>query len=224
MHAESANSFLDEKFEKELKTKSQFTVAIMPMQNMSVDSEVAYYFRQRAAEQLIASGYNIADLNKVDKALYDIGVQNSDQIQLLSFQKVTEIVKADAYIFGIIEQAQKQHALAYNSYVYTSSIKMQGKTGKVLWYALQERVAKRRFALDPINALLDIFLVQNGGDKKEAVYALTDKLLSTLPHGPVEVIISDSLFDQAEEVEIVVGDENINKSADGPKGKNVYVE
>ncbi len=206
-YANETNEFLDKVFAKELESKSQYTIAIMPMQNMSVDSEVAYHFRQRIAERLIASGYNIADLNTIDKALYDIGVQNSDQIQLLSFQKVAEIVKADAYIFGVIEQANKQHAIAYNSYVYTSSIKMQDKSGKLLWYALQERVAKRRFALDPINALLDIFLVQNGGDKKDAVYALTDKLLSSLPQGPVEVIISDSLFDQAEEVDIAVDKE-----------------
>ena len=102
---------------------------------------------------------------------------------------------------------------------------MQDKSGKLLWYALQERVAKRRFAIDPINALLDVFLVQNGGDKKDAVYALTDKLLSTLPKGPVEVIVSDPLFDQAEEVEIAVDDKSAKEgSADGQKGTTVYVE
>ncbi len=198
------NTFLDEQFKVDLESFSQFTIAIMPMQNMSVDPEVAYHFRQRVAERLTASGYNLADMTKIDNKLYEIGVQNADQIQLLSFQKVTELVKADAYIFGIIEQAKQQHAIAYNSYVYTSSIKMQDKQGKLLWSALQERVSKRRFALDPINALLDILLVKGGGDKKDAVYALADRLLQSLPDGPVTVTVSDPLFDQAEEVEVKV--------------------
>ncbi len=203
-HKGGDNTFLDEQFKTDLESFSQFTIAIMPMQNMSVDPEVAYHFRQRVAERLTASGYNLADMTKIDNKLYEIGVQNADQIQLLSFQKVTELVKADAYIFGIIEQAKQQHAIAYNSYVYTSSIKMQGKQGKLLWSALQERVVKRRFALDPINALLDIFLVKGGGDKKDAVYALADRLLQSLPNGPVIVNISDPLFDQAEEVNVKV--------------------
>ncbi len=203
-YAGEDNTFLDEQFKTDLESFSQFTIAIMPMQNMSVDPEVAYHFRQRVAERLTASGYNLADMTKIDNKLYEIGVQNADQIQLLSFQKVTELVKADAYIFGIIEQAKQQHALAYNSYVYTSSIKMQDKQGKLLWSALQERVVKRRFALDPINALLDIFLVKGGGDKKDAVYALADRLLQSLPDGPVTVTVSDPLFDQAEEVKVKV--------------------
>lgn len=202
------NVFLNGQFKTDLGTYSQFTIAVMPMQNMSVDSEVAYHFRQRVAERLIASGYNLADMSKIDNKLYEIGVQNSDQIQLLSFQKVTELVKADAYIFGIIEQAKQQHAIAYNSYVYTSSIKMQDKRGKLLWSALQERVVKRRFALDPINALLDIFLVKGGGNKEDAVYALADKLLQSLPNGPVTVTVSDPLFEQAEEINVKVVEKN----------------
>ena len=211
----NAQIFLDQDFKVDLNNRSQFTIAIMPMQNMSVDSEVAYHFRQRVAERLQASGYNLANMAKVDKSLYDLGVQNADQIRLLSFQQVTEQVKADAYIFGIIEQAKQQHAIAYNSYVYTSSLKMQDKTGKLLWSALQERVAKRRFALDPINAILDIFLVKSGGDKRDAIYALADKLLENLPQGPVEVTFTDPLFDQAEEVEATVSKTPDAKSADG---------
>lgn len=214
-YAGGDNTFLDEQFKVDLNSFSQFTIAIMPMQNMSVDPEVAYHFRQRVAERLTSLGYNLADMTKIDNKLYEIGVQNAGQIQLLSFQKVTELVKADAYIFGIIEQAKQQHAIAYNSYVYTSSIKMQGKQGKLLWSALQERVVKRRFALDPINALLDIFLIKGGGDKKDAVYALADKLLQSLPSGPVTVNISDPLFDQAEEVNVkVVENEDKGTSID----------
>ncbi len=192
--------FVDDDFKKTLKNSSQFTVAVFPMQNMSVDGDVAFYFRQRVIERLKAKGYNIADTRIIDEKLYELGVSNAEQIRLLQLQQVLDVAKADGYIFGIIEQAATQNALVYNSYVYTSSLKMQDKSGKLLWLALQERVAKRRFAIDPINAVLDVFLVKSGGDKREAVFSLADRLLTTFPKGPVNVSFSDPLLDQAKEV------------------------
>lgn len=194
--------YLSENFKKLINQNAQISIAVFPMQNMSVDGEVAYHFRQRVIEQLRAKGFNIVAPSRIDNMLYDMGVTNADQIRLVDLKKLLTAVKADGYVFGLIEQAVKQNAVAYNSYVYTSSLKMHGGNGDLYWSALQERVAKRRFAIDPINAILDVFLVESGGDKKDAVYALADRLLSRFPNGPVKVIISDSLLDQAKEVKV----------------------
>jgi len=98
----------------------------------------------------------------------------------------------------VVEQGAIQHGGVYNSYVFTCSLKLQDRQGNVLWSALQNRVAKRRLAIDPINMFLDIALTEGGGDMQEAVYALADKMLAQLPDGPVRVLTGqDSLLNLA---------------------------
>ena len=77
---------------------------------------------------------------------------------------------------------------------------MDSNQGDSLWYSLEQRVTKRRIAIDPINALLDIVLINKGGDAKDAVGALADRLLESLPNGPSQVVIGEDLLNMAEEI------------------------
>ena len=131
-----------------------------------------------------------------------MGVTHAGQLGLLAFEQLRSITSADGFLSGVVEQSAIQHAGVYNAYVYMCSVKLQDRQGKVVWASLQNRVAKRRFAIDPINALLDIALTEGGGDSREAVYALADQMLESLPEGPVEVIIGDPLLEMAVEVPV----------------------
>lgn len=194
---------VDPLFLKQLQKVSSYTVAILPMENLSVDPEVAYHFRQRIAERLRAKGYTIVNNEIINKKLYDLGVAHAGQLGLLPFAELRKITSADGFLSGVVEQSATQHAGVYNAYVYMCSVKLQNRAGEVIWASLQNRVAKRRFAIDPINALLDIALTEGGGgDSREAVYALADQMLSSLPKGPVQVVIGDSLLDMAVEISI----------------------
>jgi len=185
-----------------LKTSSQFTIAVMPMENISVEPEVAYHFRQRVITLLIAKGYTVTDSQWIDQALYKLGLTHAGQLRLLTMPQLSQAVKADGYLFGIVEEARTQNAGVYNAYVYKSSLKMNASTGEQLWFSLEQRVSKRRIAIDPINALLDIVLVDEGGDAKQAVNSLADRLMKPLPKGPATVLIGEDLLNMATEVEV----------------------
>ena len=191
----------DPAFLQKIASVSSYTVAILPMENLTVDPDIAFHFRTRITERLTAKGYTVVNNEILNKKLYDLGVSHAGQLGLLAFEQLRGISSADGFLSGVVEQSAIQHAGVYNSYVYMCSVKLQDRQGNVVWSSLQNRVAKRRFALDPINALLDIALTETGGDSREAVYALADQMLESLPEGPVQVITGDPLLEMAVEVE-----------------------
>lgn len=178
---------IDPLFLQTLKTASEFKVAVLPMENLTVEGDIAFHFRTRLAERLRQKGYSLIDAKLLDETLYTLGVGHAGQLKLLPFEELQKLTAADGFLSGVVEQGAVQHGGVYNSYVFACSLKLQDRQGNVLWSALQNRVAKRRLALDPINAMIDIALTEAGGDIQEAVYALADKMLAQLPDGPVRV-------------------------------------
>ncbi|MFH0782371.1 MAG: hypothetical protein V2B20_10540, partial [Pseudomonadota bacterium] len=171
---------------------------VLPMENLTAEGDIAFHFRTRLIERLKAKGFSVIDSTMVDAKLHELGVAHAGQLRLLSFEQLQNLTSADGFFSGIVEQGAVQHGGVYNGYVFTCSLKLQDRQGKVLWSALQNRVAKRRFAVDPINMFLDIALAEGGGDMQQAVYALADKMLAQLPDGPVRVVSGDqSLLDMA---------------------------
>jgi hypothetical protein len=187
-------------FLQALKAQPEFKVAVLPMENLTVEGDIAFHFRIRLQERLRAKGFSLIDSALIDDSLYKLGVAHAGQLKLLPFAELQKLTSADGFLSGVVEQGAVQHGGVYNSYVFTCSLKLQDRQGNVLWSALQNRVAKRRFAVDPINMFLDIALTEGGGDMQQAVYALADKMLAQLPDGPVRVVSGqDSLLDMAVE-------------------------
>ncbi len=195
--------FLAEDFAGLLEKHSTLTVAVLPMENFSVDPRVTLYLRQRIIQRLQAKGYSVLKQQSVDKELNSLGISHAGQLNEITFEELQANMSAEWFLSGVVEQAAIQNAGVYNAYVYTCSLKLQDTTGKVLWSALQGRVAKRRFALDPVNAFLDVFLIKEGGSADEAMKALADMLLSSLPDGPATMIAGDPLLEQAIEIQAV---------------------
>jgi len=196
--AEDVINSIDPGFQQELQKRSEYKIAILPMENLTVEGDIAYYFRMRLTERLRAKGFTVVNNNLVDEKLYQLGVSHAGQLRLLPFAELQTLTSADGFLSGVVEQGAVQHAGVYNSYVFTCSLKLQDREGRVIWSSLQNRVAKRRFAIDPINMFLDIALTEGGGNMQEAVYALADKMLGQMPDGPVQVVTGgDSLLDMA---------------------------
>ncbi len=197
-NAEDVINTVDPTFSTELKTRSEYKIAILPMENLTVEGDIAYHFRMRLTERLRAKGFTVVENKLVDEKLYQLGVTHAGQLRLLPFAELQDLTSADGFLSGVVEQGAVQHAGVYNSYVFTCSLKLQDRDGRVIWSALQNRVAKRRFAIDPINMFLDIALTEGGGDMQDAVYALADKMLEQMPDGPVQVISGgDNLLEMA---------------------------
>ncbi len=181
---------------------SNFTVAVLPMENMTVDPHVSHFFRQSLLHCLRGKGYTTVADSFLDEKLYRKGLSHAGQIRLLPFAELVELTSADAFLSGVVEQAAVQHAGVYNSYVYMCSLKLQDRSGKMLWSSLEKRVAKRRFAVDPINAFIDVLLTEAGADQEAAVQVLATQMLASLPLGPVKTVTSDSLLEMAEEIPV----------------------
>ena len=189
-------------FKARLGAASEYMVVVLPMQNLSLDGAVAEVFRQRVQERLRNLGYTVIDDELLDQQLSELGVTHAGQLSYISIEKLNQMVGADAYMYGMVEQAAKQNAVVYNAYSYSCSLQLHDRTGEVIWSAQQERIAKRRFSLDPINALLDPMLVGTKGQSEKAVQALADRLLSLFPQGPVKVQYQDPLLEQAVEIKV----------------------
>ncbi len=198
----NAAHFTDPEFLRVLDQASTYTIAVLPMESMVVhDPVVSKILRDRVMERLRAKGYITVDTRLLDDALRRLGVQHAGQLNRLTIKQLADITSADAFMSGAVEEAGPEHQIVANSYVYTCSLKLQDRSGKVLWYALQERVAKLRIALDPFNAILDAILVEEGGNEYDAVRAVADRMLSSFPPGPLKVEIGDPLLEQAEPIQ-----------------------
>lgn len=187
---------------KRLDAASDYRIVVMPMQNLSLNENVAVVFRQRIQEQLRNLGYSVVDDEILDRKLEELGVTHAGQLSYVSMEVLNKMVGADAYLYGVVEQAAKQHTIVYNAFAYSCSLQMHDRTGEIVWSAQQERIAKRRFSLDPFNALLDPMLVSKAGKIDKAAQALADRMLTQFPRGPVQVQYEDPLLDRAIEIEV----------------------
>ena len=201
--AEGAEVVLEPKFVHALARASDFRIAVLPVQNHTVDPDAAHYLRTELAARSQAKGFTLMSLEMVDESLNRLGISHAGQLQLLPFDQLRSALRADGVLSAVIEQAAVQHAGVFNSYVFTASVKLQNaRDGEVVWAVLTERVAKRRFALDPLNAAVDVLLVRRGADTQAAMAFLAEQVLNTLPDGPRAVTFGDPLLDRA--IEIVV--------------------
>jgi hypothetical protein len=199
----NATHFVAPDFQQRVQAHPVYTIAVLPMESMVVhDPVVSELFRDRVIEHLRARGYTVTDPGRIDAALHRLGVAHEGQLNRLSFAQLGEITAAQAFLSGAVEEAGPEHQVVANSYVYTCSLKLQDRRGDTLWHALQERVAKLRIAIDPFNMLLDAMLVEQGGNERQAIRAVADRLLASLPDGPVQVLFGDNLLDQARTIPI----------------------
>ena len=189
--------------EEHISNRPMLSVAVFPMNELwggVTDAAVAHHLRERVRQRLVDKGYSVIETKRIDESLEGIGVTHAEELSLVSLARLAEMVRADAFVFGQAEQAGKQHAAMYNSFVYRCSFKMESPAGHVLWYASEQQVAKRRFSVDPVNAFLDVALTQMTGDVQRASYALVDRLLESLPAGPIQVVLGDDLLSEAVEI------------------------
>lgn len=185
--------YVDEVFAKNISDSGMFKIAVLPMQNMTMYPNIAYYFRQHINDLLSMKGYSVISTNVIDNALKNVGIQKADHIRLLNFDKLAELTSADAILSGIIETANVQDAAIYSGYAFTASLKLQLRNGDVIWYNLSQRVAKRSLALDPFNIVFNTLVNQESDKHIKAIKAVAQKLIDDLPKGPSDVVVDDML-------------------------------
>jgi len=185
--------FLDSDFNATVTKRSMFKVAILPFYNQTPYPNIAYYMRKECKEQLQFKGYDVISFKVVDRKLKEMGLQKAEHLKYLKFNRLAKELNADALMFGIVENANVKDAGVYNGYLFGGSLKLQLKGGKVVWYSLSKRVAKRRWAVDPVNLVFNFLSNRDEDLSKDAIKAVAQRLLKSIPSTSKSVEIDDLL-------------------------------
>ena len=180
-----------------LAERSKVILAVLPVQNYTVDRDTSLGFRTSLTQRLRSSGYSTLDTNEVDQAVLNLGVQHPEQIALVSRQQLMDAVRADLAAVGAVRVSTTQSAAGYHAYAYWVDLSIVDRAGNVLWQD-EHRVTSRSFAADPLNMILDGMLYRwpEATRRGRAVDYLAQELLRGLPRGPVQMS-DDRLLDEA---------------------------
>jgi len=171
-------------------------IAVMPMENLSLEPELEKVLYQEVYARLSQKGYVRISVESVQAVMKEMGVQIAGQLSGISPKKLGGKLNSDALMMGRIDQSGTVHAGVYDALVVSCSLKLvHCETGKDLWMTEQWRTAHRQWQADPINLLLN-FAYHQKASRKDRVAFLVQEMLKTLPKGPVQVV-KDNLLDQA---------------------------
>jgi len=175
------------------------TIAVLPMDNLSLEPEVETFLYNEVYERLKAKGYVRISVESVLETMGKLGVQSPGQISAFSPQKLGTDLNCDAILRGGIEQSASQHGGVYDAIVVSCSLYLIScSNGELLWSCEQWRAAHRQWQLDPFNALINV-IAHEKGSRKDRTAWLVQEMLKTVPAGPVAVV-NDNLLEQAVEV------------------------
>lgn len=177
----------------EFEKHKPMTIAVLPMDNLSLEDGVEEALYQQVYQRLASRGYSKVSVNHVSTVMKNLGVTVPGLLGGLSSSQLGRELKADALLFGQIEQSASVHQALYDAVVVSCSLRLvDAQTGKTLWHAEQWRTAHRQWALDPVNMLLNTIGHANAS-REERIAFLVQEMLKTLPMGPVQLDTGDLL-------------------------------
>jgi hypothetical protein len=172
-------------------------IAVLPMDNLSLEPGVEEALYTAVYDRLAAKGYTKISADHVADVMKKLGVTVPGLLAGISVKRLGEELQADGLLFGQIEQSARINQVVYDAIVVSCSLKLvHVESGNTLWYAQQWRTAKRQWQLDPVNALLNTVMHSNAS-RGDRVNYLVQEMLKTLPEGPVERG-GDNLLDKAQ--------------------------
>ncbi len=174
-------------------------IAVLPMDNMSLEPGIETALFDEVYQRLTARGYSKIRVGKVRTVMGKLGVQTPGQLAGISLQRLGKKLNCDAVLRGQIDQSADIHSGVYDAVVVSCSLRLlHCETGQVLWQAEQWRTAHRQFQADPVNMLMNL-LMHKGASREKRIAYLVHEMLKTLPQGPVQVEY-DNLLEQAVEI------------------------
>ena len=177
------------------------TIAVLPMDNFSLEPNVEKALYKEVYDRLQAKGYMKVSVNKVQSVMNRLGIQTPGQIAGISPSRLGRELNCDAVLMGKVEQSASIHNGPYDAVVVSCSLKLlHCPSGTVLWQTEQWRTAHRQWAIDPINLFIN-FLSHENASREERVAFLAHEMLKTLPQGTIEVKTGD-LLQRATEIPV----------------------
>lgn len=176
------------------------TIAVLPMDNLSLEPTLESHLYNEVYQRLISKGYIRISVDVVRRKMGAMGIQTPGQLVGISPQRLKKELNCDAVLIGHIDQSGAVHAGLYDAVVVSCSLGlMDCVTGEILWRCEQWRTAHRQWSLDPLNALINT-MAHEDASRKDRISWLVQEMLKTLPAGPVRVV-GDDLLNQAVDIE-----------------------
>ncbi len=175
------------------------TIAVLPMDNFSLEEGGADMLRQQVYARLASKGYVKVAEQHVDQVMKRLGVTIPGLLAGISPTRLGQQLQADALLMGQIDQSARVNQVLFDAVVVSCSLRLiDARTGQTLWQAEQWRSAHRQWQIDPVNMLLNA--VAHSVDTRNGRIAhLVSGMLDSLPAGPVAVEQGD-LLKQATEI------------------------
>jgi len=174
-------------------------IAVLPMDNLSLDPDMETHLYNSVYSQLQTKGYRRVSVEKVRQVMKDMGIQTSGQLQGISMERLAATLNTDAVLMGQVDQSASIHKGVYDAIVVSCSLRLiDCKTKAVLWHSEQWRTAHRQWQADPFNALLNL-AAHSSLSKADRIAWLVQEMLKTLPAGKI-AIETDNLLNQAVEI------------------------
>jgi hypothetical protein len=169
------------------------TIAVLPMDNLSLEDGVEEALYQQVYQRLSSRGYAKVSVDHVSAVMKKLGVTVPGLLGGFSTIQLGRELHADALLLGQIEQSASVHQAVYDAVVVSCSLRLiDAQTGKTLWHAEQWRTAHRQWALDPFNMLLNTMGHANASREDRVAY-LVQEMLKTLPKGAIQIDTGDLL-------------------------------
>lgn len=175
-------------------------IAVLPMDNLSLEPHLEKALRQQVYDRITAKGYSKIRVAKVEQVMGQLGIQTPGQLAGISLKRLGKLLNCEAVLRGHIDQSAAIHDVVYDAVVVSCSLRLvHCKTGTVLWEAAQWRTAHRQWALDPFNMLINL-LAHAGASRDDRIAYLVHEMFKTLPQGPIK-IETDDLLNRATSIE-----------------------
>lgn len=165
------------------KDRTPRSIAVLPVQNETVDMDAPKIFRRKLFNVILHRGYVSPSISVIDSKLAEKGIREPGQLGSMAPQEMGEYLNVDAVLYSTVTEWSTTYLVVY------ASIKVEGrfqlidtKTGEQLWESEHE-VSEKRFGTDKnsMKNSLDFATLQ-GYDPY--VHKVIRMAFSTLPNGP----------------------------------------
>lgn len=201
-YAEDDDLSLRESWSKspQYETLKPRTIAVLPMDNLSLEPDVEKALYQAVYDRLSQKGYSKISVAHVQQIMKKLGVDTPGQLAGISLKKLCNDLGAEALLNGQIEQSAAIHSGVYDAVTVSCSLRLTHcESGNTIWQAEQWRTAHRQWQIDPVNLFINI-LAHETSSREDRVNWLVQEMFKTLPPGPLEVS-QDNLLDQAQPIQ-----------------------
>ena len=163
--------------------KSPTSIAVLPVQNETVDMDAPNVFRAKLLSKVMSKGYVSPSSAQTDDKLGEKGIREAGQLGSMTFQEIGEFLNVDALLYSTVTEWSTTYLVVYSSIKVGARFQLiDVKTGEQLWESEHE-VSKKKFGTDKesIGDSLAFAALQRYDPYVDSVI---EKTFLTLPNGP----------------------------------------